>query len=185
VAGTIYVYTVGHSNHPAETFFGLLERNGIRALADVRAIPGSRRHPQFGRAALEAACRERRVAYHWMPGLGGRRRSALASSPHVAWEVAAFRAYADYMDTPEFTAALGELEAIAATAATAFMCAEALWWQCHRRLIADRLVAGGWSVLHVDARGGTSAHALPDFARVVDGRIVYDVGATPSLLRSD
>jgi uncharacterized protein (DUF488 family) len=182
-AGTIF--TIGHSNHPAETFFGLLERNGIRTLADVRAIPGSRRHPQFGREALAAACATHGITYHWLPGLGGRRRSHVASSPHVAWQVAAFRAYADYMETPEFQAALTELKQTARAAATAFMCAEALWWQCHRRLIADRLVADGWSVRHVDARGGTSAHALPEFARVVDGQIVYDVGVTPLLLPTE
>ena len=176
MAGTIF--TIGHSNHPAATFFGVLERHAIRTLADVRAIPGSRRHPQFGRDALAAACGERAIAYRWMPGLGGRRRSHLASSPHVAWQVPAFRAYADYTETPEFRAALGELTAAAEADPTVFMCAEALWWQCHRRLIADRLVAGGWTVLHIDARGGTTAHALPDFARLADGRLVYDVGVT-------
>ena len=106
MAGTIY--TIGHSNHPADAFFALLETNAIRTLADVRAIPGSRRHPQFGRAALESACRGREIGYHWMPGLGGRRRSHVASSPHVAWQVAAFRAYADYMDTADFATALAE-----------------------------------------------------------------------------
>jgi uncharacterized protein (DUF488 family) len=183
MAGTIY--TIGHSNHPAAAFFGLLATNAIRTLVDVRAIPGSRRHPQFGRDALESACRAPGIAYHWMPGLGGRRRSHRESSPHVAWQVAAFRAYADYMETPEFGAALVALEDAARAAPTAFMCAEALWWQCHRRLIADRLVVGGWTVLHVDARGGTAPHALPEFARVADGRIVYDVGVTLPLRATD
>jgi uncharacterized protein (DUF488 family) len=183
VAGTIF--TIGHSNHPAETFFALLDRNGIRTLADVRAMPGSRRHPQYGRDALEATCRERGIAYHWMPGLGGRRRSDVASSPHVAWEVAAFRAYADHLETPEFAAALAELTDAAAAAPTAFMCAEALWWQCHRRLIADRLVVDGWTVLHIAARGTNSPHALPNFARVDGARIVYDVGVTLPLGAKD
>jgi uncharacterized protein (DUF488 family) len=117
-----------------------------------------------------------------MPALGGRRRSARdRPSPHVAWKVAAFRAYADHADTPEFAAALVELEALATAAPTAFMCAEALWWQCHRRLIADRLLVAGWSVLHVGAAGRTTPHVLPDFARVDDGRIVYDVGVTLEL----
>ncbi len=176
------IFTIGHSNHSAEVFFGFLEWHAVRTLADVRAVPGSRRHPQFGREALGLSCQARDVVYHWMPGLGGRRRRrAGAASPHVAWEVPAFRAYADYMDTPEFAAALAELEREAAAAPTAFLCAEALWWQCHRRLVADRLVVAGWTVLHIGSGGHTTPHALPDFARVVEGRIVYDVGVTLEL----
>jgi uncharacterized protein (DUF488 family) len=176
------IWTIGHSNHSAEVFFGFLEWHQIRTIVDVRAIPRSRRHPQFGRDALLLSAGARDVAYHWMPGLGGRRRSRAGTpSPHVAWEVPAFRAYADYMDTPEFARALAELEHEATAARTAFFCAEALWWQCHRRLIADRLVVGGWQVLHIDSGGHAAAHRLPDFARVVDGRLVYDVGVTLDL----
>ena len=176
------IFSIGHSTHSAEAFFGFLEWHCVRTIADVRAIPGSRRHPQFGRDALGLSCRARGVAYHWMPGLGGRRRRRRDQpSPHVVWQVPAFRAYADYMDTPEFAAALAELEREAIVAPTAFFCAEALWWQCHRRLVADRLVLAGWSVLHIDSAGHTSSHRLPEFARVVDGRIVYDVGATLEL----
>lgn len=180
MAGTIY--TIGHSNHPAEVFFGLLEAHAIRTLADVRAIPGSRRHPHFGRDALTASCRAHGVTYRWMPELGGRRRTPKdRPSPHVAWEVAAFRAYADYMDTAEFAAALDELEREATAAPTAFCCAEALWWQCHRRLIADRLTVRGWTVLHIESGGHSKQHALPDFARVEGGRLIYDVGVTLQL----
>jgi uncharacterized protein (DUF488 family) len=180
MAGTIY--TIGHSNHSAEVFFGFLEWHAVKTIADVRAIPGSRRHPQFGREALMLSCQARDIAYHWMPGLGGRRRRRVDQpSSHVAWEVPAFRAYADYMDTPEFAAALAELTREAAAAPTAFFCAEALWWQCHRRLIADRLHVEGWTVLHIDSGGHTKPHALPDFARVEAGRLVYDVGVTLEL----
>ncbi len=176
------VYTIGHSSHSAEVFFGFLEWHGIRTVADVRAIPASRRHPQFGREALVLSCQARDLAYHWMPGLGGRRRRRLdRPSPHLAWEVPAFRAYADYMDTAEFAEALAVLEHQAAAAPTAFFCAEALWWQCHRRLIADRLVVGGWTVRHIDSGGHAAPHRLPDFARVVEGRLVYDVGVTLDL----
>jgi uncharacterized protein (DUF488 family) len=179
-AGTIY--TIGHSTHSAEVFFGFLERHAIRTLADVRALPGSRRHPHFGRDAMALSCQARDMTYHWMPALGGRRRRKKDEpSPHVAWEVPAFRAYADYMDTPEFAAALAELEREAVAAPTAFCCAEALWWQCHRRLIADRLTVQGWTVLHIDSGGHTKQHALPDFARVEGGRLVYDVGVTLEL----
>jgi uncharacterized protein (DUF488 family) len=180
VPGT--VYTIGHSNHPEARFFELLARHAVKTLADVRAIPGSRRHPQFARAALEASAARQGVAYRWMPELGGRRRSPKdRPSRHVAWEVPAFRAYADYADTAEFAAALAGLEREASAAPTAVCCAEALWWQCHRRLIADRLLVGGWTVLHVDAAGRTSPHRLPEFARLEDGRLVYDVGVTPAL----
>jgi uncharacterized protein (DUF488 family) len=175
------IYTVGHSNLEADAFFALVAAAGIAALADVRAFPASRRHPHFERSALAAAAQARGLAYHWMPALGGRRRAAATPSPHVAWEVAAFRNYADYMDTEEFAAALAALEALAARSPTAFLCAEARWWQCHRRLIADRLLVGGWTVEHVGAGGRLTAHRLPEFARVVGGRLVYDVGATAPL----
>ena len=152
----------------------MLARHDVRVLADVRAFPGSRRHPQFGRDALAGACAERAITYRWMPALGGRRRPTTGESPHRAWEVAAFRSYADYMDTPEFAAALAVLEAEARRASTAFMCAEALWWQCHRRLIADRLLVRGWDVEHLGRAAAPSPHRLPDFARVVGERVVYD-----------
>ncbi|HEY2388329.1 MAG TPA: DUF488 domain-containing protein [Candidatus Binatia bacterium] len=175
------IYSIGHSNVAAEDFFALLSSAGVRTLVDVRAFPASRRHPHFGREALERAAAERDIAYHWLPALGGRRHGASAASPHVAWEVAAFRNYADYADTADFAAALRELERLARAAPTAFMCAEALWWQCHRRLIADHLVLAGWEVLHIAVGGRLTPHQLPDFARVVDGRILYDRGATPAL----
>jgi uncharacterized protein (DUF488 family) len=180
VPGTIY--TIGHSNLAGDVFFARLAAHGVERLADVRAFPGSRRHPQFGRDALARACAEHAVDYRWLPALGGRRRSASAASPHVAWQVDAFRAYADYADGPEFAAALAELEALARERRTAFLCAEALWWQCHRRLIADRLTVAGWHVLHIGAAREAEPHRLPDFARVVDGRIVYDGGTTGTLL---
>ncbi len=176
------IWTIGHSTHSAEVFFGFLEWHAIRTLADVRAIPGSRRHPQFGRDALMLSCQARDIAYHWMPGLGGRRRRKRgAPSPHVAWQVPAFRAYADYMDTPEFAGALADLERVAEAAPTAYLCAEALWWQCHRRLISDRLLVVGWTVLHIDSGGHSKPHQLPEFARVDAGRLIYDVGVTLEL----
>jgi uncharacterized protein (DUF488 family) len=174
------IFTVGHSNQSADALFASLAKHGIRAIADVRLIPASRRHPHFAREALAAACAERGLDYHWMKDLGGRRRP-LPDSPHVAWEVDAFRGYADYAETAEFGAALARLEAAAAARSTAVMCAEARWWQCHRRLIADRLVADGWEVLHVLGAAKPSAHELPDFARLEDGRIVYDGGTTRDL----
>jgi uncharacterized protein (DUF488 family) len=179
VTGTIY--TVGHSNLPIDAFLALLADASVERLIDVRAFPGSRRHPQFGREALARECSRAGIDYGWMPALGGRRRTDAPASPHRAWTVPAFRAYADYADSSEFASALGELERAAAERPTAFACAEALWWQCHRRLIADRLLVRGWRVLHL-GRGAPTPHRLPDFARVVDGGIVYDGGTTAPLL---
>lgn len=175
------VFTVGHSNVAIADLFAILEPSAIRTLVDVRAFPASRRHPHFAREALAQASAARGLAYHWMPKLGGRRPAGATPSPHVAWEVAAFRAYADYADTAEFAAALGELERLAGTRPTAFLCAEALWWRCHRRLIADHLVVRGWEVGHIGAGGRVTVHELPEFARVVGGRLVYDRGATAPL----
>jgi uncharacterized protein (DUF488 family) len=120
-----------------------------------------------------------------MPDLGGRRRAAKSAAPSrlVAWQVAAFRAYADYAETAEFARARAELEELARAAPTAFMCAEALWWQCHRRLIADHLLVKGWEVRHVGAGSSVAVHTLPEFARVADGRLVYDVGVTLPLVQ--
>lgn len=176
------IFTIGHSNVTAEELFARLAAHGIRQLADVRAHPGSRRHPQFGRDALAASCAERGIAYRWMPELGGRRRGSRDASPHHAWQVPAFRAYADYGDTTEFAAALAALEELARAAPTAFLCAEALWWQCHRRIISDHLLVRGWDVRHVLPTHAAEPHHLPDFARSDGGRLVYDVGVTPSLL---
>jgi uncharacterized protein (DUF488 family) len=170
------IYTIGHSNRPLEAFLGLVDAHGVRCIADVRAFPSSRRWPHFNRAVLAAALQEHGVAYEWLPALGGRRRQLRVDSPHVAWTVAAFRTYADYMDTDEFAKGLDQLLGLVRLQRTAFMCAEALYWQCHRRLIADRLVVLGYTVLHITAPERAIAHRLPDFARVVDGRLIYDRG---------
>jgi uncharacterized protein (DUF488 family) len=176
------LYSVGHSTLAAEDFFALLAAHGVRALADVRAYPASRRHPHFARAALESSCAAHGVAYHWMPSLGGRRAAAASPSRHPAWKVAAFRHYADWADGAEFRDALAALERLAEHGPTAFMCAESCWWQCHRRLIADHLVARGWEVRHIASGAAVTLHALPEFARLEDGRPVYDVGVTPPLV---
>lgn len=176
------VYSIGHSNLDSEVVLAELHVCDVAQLIDVRAFPGSRRHPQFGREALEAGCTAQGLRYRWRPALGGRRRSAIGdASPHVAWRIPAFRAYADYMDTPEFAAAFAELEALAAGAPTAIMCAESLWWRCHRRLICDRLLIGGWRVVHLAPSRPPAEHVLPDFARVAGDRLVYDGGTTPRL----
>jgi uncharacterized protein (DUF488 family) len=141
-------------------------------VADVRRFPASRRHPHFSREALTARLASDGIDYHWMPALGGR-RSARADSLNTGWRVAAFRGYADYMETSEFADALAQLLDVAYARPTAIMCAEALWWQCHRRLIADVLVSLGHVVLHIHAGAEAAPHKLIPPARLREGRLSY------------
>jgi uncharacterized protein (DUF488 family) len=158
-------FTVGHSTHSLDGLVALLAGQGVERLVDVRLTPRSRRHPQFDLASLAAELPERGIDYRHLPALGGRRRPR-PDSPNGGWEHEAFRGYADHMLTGEFAAGLAELCALAAGRPTAVMCAEALWWRCHRRLIADRLTALGWSVCHIGADGDLTEHELPGFAVV-------------------
>lgn len=176
------LYTVGHSTHPIERLLELLGAHRIAILADIRSYPGSRRWPQFNQESLAASLGRAEIQYRWLKRLGGRRHSKRTDSPHVAWTVAAFRSYADYTESAEFAEGLEELIAIAATARTAIMCSEGLWWQCHRRIVSDQMTVAGWNVEHIMPDGKLTAHRLPDFASVVDGRIIYD-GGQPPLLR--
>jgi len=172
------VWSIGHGTRPADELLAVLNEAEIKVLADVRSAPGSRRHPQFGRSALASSLAEVGIEYVHLRGLGGR-RDAAPGSPHVALQVEAFRAYADHMASAEFAADYARLGAIARERATAFMCAETLWWRCHRRLLSDRLVADGWDVVHLLTPGKREPHRMWDVARVVDGRLVYDGGAIP------
>ena len=170
------VHTVGHSTRSAEELLALLAGHEIGGLVDVRRFPASRRHPQFSRDALEAALAAAGIAYRHEPDLGGRRTPS-PTSPHTSWRVAAFRGYADHMETPEFAAALARLIGLAEGQRVAILCAEAVPWRCHRRLIADALVARGLEVRHVIGRGAASPHALDANARVLaGGRLLYDGG---------
>jgi uncharacterized protein (DUF488 family) len=140
----------------------------VKHLADVRAFPSSRRHPQFNGPALADYLRAAGIGYRHMPGLGGR-RSPVAGSPNGGWHETAFQGYADHMATMEFQRALADLEAAARKTPTAIMCAEAVWWRCHRRLIADALVVRGWRVEHLGIGEGRPEHELTDFAVVGPG----------------
>jgi uncharacterized protein (DUF488 family) len=165
-------FTIGHSTHALDAFAALLERHGVRRVADVRRFPGSRRHPHFNREALASELAACGIGYAHVEVLGGR-RSVARGSPNGGWENAAFRGYADHMASAAFAAGLAELEAAAAAEPTAVMCAEALWWQCHRRLVADALVAREWAVDHIGPDGEIVAHALTPFAAVQDSRVEY------------
>ncbi len=171
--GTHEILTIGHSTLPIERFIRLLAANRAERLADVRRFPGSRRNPQFGADALAASLAGAGIGYEPMGAeLGGRRR-ARRDSPNDAWRVEAFRAYADHTATDEFRRGLEHLEALARERPTAIMCAEADWRRCHRRLIADALLARGWRVLHIAADGRRSEHELPEFATVAGGEVNY------------
>jgi uncharacterized protein (DUF488 family) len=172
------IWSVGHGARPLEEFLATLRAADIKSLADVRLMPGSRRHPQYGAAALEAALAQIGIAYVHLPELGGRREPR-ADSPHRALRVAAFRGYADHMSTEEFARGYERLTLLARESRTAFMCAETLWWRCHRRLIADRLTVDGWTVTHLLGPEKNQAHVLWDAARTLDGNIVYDAGTLP------
>jgi len=171
------IYSIGHSTHPIEDFFALLSQHEIRVLFDVRSYPASKRWPQFNREELQRAIERADIEYRWMKSLGGRRHSKDAASPHRAWQIPAFRAYADHADTEEFRAGFEELAALAANKRSAYMCSEGLWWRCHRRIISDHLMVRGWTVFHIMPTGKTVAHALPDFARVENGQLIYDSGS--------
>jgi uncharacterized protein (DUF488 family) len=176
-------FTVGHSTHSLDRLVELLAAHGVERVADVRRTPRSGRHPQFNRESLELTLPERGIDYRHLAALGGRRRPR-PDSPNGGWEHEAFRGYADYALTEAFAAGLRELCALAGERPTAVMCAEALWWRCHRRLVADRLTALGWSVCDIAADGGSTEHALPEFAVVQpDGTVTYPPaqGALPGL----
>ena len=167
------IWTIGHSTRPLEAFLGVLDHFGLETVADVRRFPGSRRQPQFAGKTLGDALAARGIAYRWLPELGGRRRP-LPDSPNTTWRNASFRGYADHMSTPEFAAGLGQLLDLAAHARTVMMCAEAVWWRCHRALVADALRVRGIEVVHLLDAEHATAHPYTSPARVVAGRLTYE-----------
>lgn len=170
----ITIYTIGHGNRSSSEFRNLLREADVRDLIDVRAHPGSRRHPQFSRSTLDVDLSTSGIHYIWAgEALGGRRRPR-ADSRHVAWRNDSFRAYADHMESPQFVAAIEELMQLAEKERPAIMCAERLPWQCHRYLISDFLVMRGLEVMHLIAPGSARPHVLNPIARVEGGTLVYD-----------
>jgi uncharacterized protein (DUF488 family) len=169
------IFTIGHSTHPIEEFLALLSQHEIKLLADVRSYPSSKRWPHFNQDELQRALERAGLEYRWMKSLGGRRHSKDAQSPHLAWQIPAFRSYADYADGDEFRVGLDELIALAEVKRAAYMCSEGLWWRCHRRIISDHLLVRGWVVMHIMPTGKLVEHALPAFARVANGNLFYDL----------
>ena len=170
------IFTVGHGTRPIEEFLVILDAGGVRRLVDVRTAPGSRRHPQFDRDALAASLQARAIEYVWRKDLGGFRRPR-PDSPHVALRNDAFRGYADNMGTEEFRSALAWLIDTSRDTPSAIMCAESLWWRCHRRMISDALTVACWDVVHLLDEGWREPHRLNPNARVEGSRLIYDVGA--------
>jgi uncharacterized protein (DUF488 family) len=168
----VTIWTIGHSTTPIDQFIASLAEHAITAVADVRRFPGSRRNPQYGVDALSAALEKAGVQYVPFPDLGGRRTPS-AGSKNTAWRNASFRGYADYGETPEFHAATTRLMTLARTDHTTIMCAEALWWRCHRSIIADHLMASGHHVLHIGSDGVATPHRYTSAAHLVDGQLSY------------
>jgi uncharacterized protein (DUF488 family) len=166
------IFTVGHSTHTAEVFVELLAAHDVRQVADVRTVPRSRRHPHFSREALEALLTAREIGYRHFPALGGLRKP-LPHSINMGWRHASFRGYADHMQTATFRRGLDDLLTWAQESRTAIMCAEALWWRCHRQLLADALLVRGVPVRHIVPGAEPKVHQLSQFARVDAGGVTY------------
>ena len=172
------LWTIGHSTREWETFVDMLRAARIRVLVDVRRFAGSRRHPQFSGETMARTLPAAGIRYVAIPDLGGRRRPGSASR-NDAWRNTSFRGYADYMETAPWQQARDALAALASHEPTAVMCAEAMWWQCHRALIADDFKVRGWEVLHLMTPTRVEAHPFTKPARVVDGRLDYSLPPPP------
>lgn len=172
------LWTIGHSTRPWEVFVGMLGDAGIVTLVDVRRFAGSRRNPQFSGETMARELPIAGIEYVPVPDLGGRRK-VNPDAHNTAWRNASFRGYADYMETSPWQAARDRLAERAAGERVAIMCAEAVWWQCHRGLIADDFKAAGWTVLHLMAPGRVDPHPYTSAARIVDGKLDYSAPEPP------
>jgi uncharacterized protein (DUF488 family) len=167
------LYTVGHSTRPLDELVEALQVHAIQTLVDIRAFPMSRRLPQFNRESLEKNLPAAGIHYVWMKALGGYRKKIREESPNVGLRNVSFRNYADYMLTAEFENAMADLLALAEASRTAYMCAERVYFRCHRMLVSDWLVARGHEVIHIDGIGRVKPHSLTTEARIIDGELIY------------
>jgi uncharacterized protein (DUF488 family) len=168
----ITIWTVGHSNRPLNDFLELLTESAIEAVADVRRFPTSRKYPYFNREMLSDSLHEVGIVYEHFSEMGGRRRPR-PGSHNTVWLNESFRGYADHLETEEFAAGAERLKQLALNHRTAVMCAEALWWRCHRSLIADYYKASGMAVHHILSSGKTTEHSYTSAARVIEGKLSY------------
>jgi len=167
------LYTIGHSTRALDEFIAVMQSHSIQTLVDIRSFPMSRRLPHFNREALEKTLAEAGIRYVWLEELGGRRKKLRDDSPNVALRNDSFRNYADYMLTPDFQRGIAELIKLAEQSRTAYMCAERVYFRCHRMLVSDWLVAHGHEVFHIDGTGPVKKHQLMTEARLIDGHVIY------------
>lgn len=183
--GACIVHTLGHSTRTIDELMGLLTEAGIEILVDVRALPRSRKNPQFNFAVLPVSLAEVGIGYQHIPELGGRRRHPRDAppSPNTFWRNESFRNYADYAMTGEFAAGMERLRALASSTCCAIMCAEAVWWRCHRRIISDYLLADGFEVRHILGPQAIEVAALTSGAnRLPNGTLIYSASAVAAFL---
>ncbi len=169
------IFTIGHSTRTLDELVKMLTSFSIELLVDIRSLPGSRKFPQFNKENLEATIPLYGIEYLHMRDLGGRRK-ALPVSHNMGWRLAAFRGYADYMETPGFLEAIKKLEKQATKKRVAYMCSEAVWWRCHRSLVSDYLKLKGWKVMHIMAIGKAEEHPYTSPAKIIDGKLDYSPG---------
>jgi uncharacterized protein (DUF488 family) len=172
VKGEVTIYTVGHSNRSADEFIGLLHENGVEVLADIRRLPGSNKHPHFNQGELANSLSLAGVGYVYLKELGGRRRGSKDSS-NTAWRNSSFRAYADHMETEEFRRGVDVLLGHAREKRAAIMCSEAVWWRCHRALVADYLKSVGVTVYHIMGVATVKPHPYTSAAKIVNNKLSY------------
>ena len=166
------IWTIGHSTRTLDELIALLKSFQIECVADIRSFPGSRRYPHFNKEALEVSLPANNIKYIHLRGLGGRRKTR-PNSINTGWRLAAFRGYADYMETDDFKKAITELELIASQERIAYMCSEAVWWRCHRSLVSDYLKVNGWTVMHIMGIGKSVEHPYTSPARIVGNHLLY------------
>lgn len=166
------IWTIGHSTRPIQEFLNILKSFDLQTLVDVRSFPGSRRYPQFNKERLRASLADEGIAYVHMPELGGRRR-AKPDSLNMAWRSEMFRGYADYMETDGFREGIDRLLELTRAQRVAVMCAEAVWWRCHRSLISDYLKVKGIKVDHILEAGKSDEHPFTSAASIVNGELSY------------
>lgn len=170
------LYTIGHSTRTIEELISALDAHSIKTLVDIRSIPMSRRLSHFNREALDKSLAAAGIHYVWLPALGGRRKKIRNDSPNIALRNDSFRNYADHMLTPEFRTGIDELLKLAEQSPTAYMCAERVYFHCHRMLVSDWLLAHGHEVLHIDDAKAPKPHKLMPEAHLIDGNVIYRGG---------
>ncbi len=166
------IWTIGHSTHDFDGFVKILKSFGIEIVIDIRSYPGSKRYPHFNKESLQLSLPDKGIEYNHLKNLGGRRKTK-PDSINTGWRHPAFRGFADYMETGDFKKGIVELESLAEKKRCAFMCAEALWWRCHRSLVSDFLKLRGWKVMHIMREGKAAEHSYTEPARIKNGVLTY------------